>query len=180
MKLTKEDIKRHLEIWDFNLDNIDINLVEYVDMGEYKVATKGKPLLLVDNLQVCVSLFTYQNNFGFASHINTKVMINDDYYLNEQGYPTKLKRIEDLYNAIINSKINTNEPLKICISYGCTPLSKDYPSMVLIYKAIEELIEKLSQKGINKIELLEMNAPEFILNTISSTIILPQNKLKQR
>lgn len=75
MKLTKEDIKRHLEIWDFNLDNIDINLVEYVDMGEYKVATKEKPLLLVDNLQVCVSLFAYQNNFGFASHINTKVML---------------------------------------------------------------------------------------------------------
>lgn len=180
MKLTKEDIKRHLEIWDFDLDKINIDLVEYVDMGEYKIANKDKPLLLVDNLQVCVSLLAYQSNFGFASHINTKVMVKDDYYLNEQGFPIKLKRIEDLYEAIINSNINFNESLNICLSFGYTPLPKDYPSISLIYKAIDELKEKLNSKGITKINIIEINAPEFILDTLSSKIILPTNRVKQR
>lgn len=71
MEFDKELLERSLKIWDFDIDQLSIDAIQHVPMHEWKLATKDKPLLYVENLQCCVGLYAYGNNFAFAAHINT-------------------------------------------------------------------------------------------------------------
>ena len=42
---------------EFEEENIDASLVQFVNMWEYKVATKEKPMLLTVGLQSCIALY---------------------------------------------------------------------------------------------------------------------------
>ena len=53
----KEFVKNALKIMEFEEENIDANLVQFVNMWEYKVATKEKPMLLTVGLQSCIALY---------------------------------------------------------------------------------------------------------------------------
>lgn len=75
MKFDKELLERSLKIWNFDIDQLLIDAIQHVPMHEWKLATKDKPLLYVENLQCCVGLYAYGNNFAFAAHINTVVFL---------------------------------------------------------------------------------------------------------
>ena len=79
-----ELIKKSLELWEFDIQNIPLELIQHVPMHGFKVATSSKPLLYVDNLQCCVSVWALAPNFAFASHINPSVIRNDDFYVDSE------------------------------------------------------------------------------------------------
>ena len=52
-------------------------------MHQYRVATSERPLLFVENLQVCIAIYGICEGFGFAAHINPIVLRQDDFNLKE-------------------------------------------------------------------------------------------------
>ena len=175
-----ELIKKSLELWEFDIQNIPLELIQHVPMHSFKVTTSSKPLLYVDNLQCCVSVWALVPNFAFASHINPSVIRNDDFYVDSEDNPIKLKRIDDLYDAIMNSDINKDDYIKIGLTFGVTPLSKDDPNIRLIYEAIEELIIKLKEQGITGYFVERDYEMNFILDSRNGKVIVPEEELETK
>ena len=175
-----ELIKKSLELWEFDIQNIPLELIQHVPMHGFKVATSSKPLLYVDNLQCCVSVWALAPNFAFASHINPSVIRNDDFYVDSEDNPIKLKRTDDLYNTIMNSDLNKDDPIKIGLTFGVTPLPKDDPNIRLIYEAIEELIIKLKEQSLTAYFVERNYEMNFILDSRNGKVIVPEEELETK
>lgn len=135
-------VRKCLDVWGYDLNDEIIELIKYVPVHQYAIATSEKPLLFVDNLQCCVALYAWTPNFGFLSHINTKDP--QDYYVTDNQTPIKCRSMDDLYKSITNSGLTFMEPIKIGISIGCMPVVRTHPSMKSIYDGIQDLIKKLA------------------------------------
>lgn len=170
---------RALTIYGFNVENLDINKIEHVPMHEYRVSTKTKPLLYIDNLQCCLGIYAYGNNFGFAAHINPLIMRGDEFKLDENRKAIKCKRIDDLKNIILKNSV-IGEEINIGVSIGCAPLNEDYYTVKMIHENIDTLVSKLSLIGIKVNKLENQYFPEFILDTVNKKLILPCNNQKVR
>lgn len=180
MEYDKELVERALRIWGFSLENIDIDKLLHVPMHGYKVAMPDKHLLFVENLQCCVALYAYGNNFAFLAHVNTVVLENDEYLLDKDGNPIYFKCCEDLLIEILKFKGAITEPFKIGISFGYNPLSKDHISIKLIEEELNKLIMKLSYLGIPAIKLDDINRPEFIIDANNNSMVFPNQERKTR
>lgn len=170
---------RSLIIWGFDVENLDVDKIVHVPMHQYRVATKERPMLYVDNLQCCVGFYAYSDNFAFVAHVNPKIMREDDYKLSSDYFPLSFNRINNLRKTIFEN-YPFNEPIRIGISLGSNPLSKYYPTMEMIYKSIENLIKELESKGIKVQKLEDIFAPEFILNLEDKKIIVPKKTQKDK
>ena len=176
MKFDSKYIAHALSVYGFR-DGLPLDSIEYVPMHQFRVATKEKLLLYVDNLQCCVSLFASAANFGFAAHINTMVMRGDEFYVDGNGKPIKCKRVEDLFDSIISSKVEPSESIKIGISKGCIYPGDSYPTMDMVYDGIADTKRKLEVKGYS-VDLLEQDAMHFVLDTSSGKMIFPQKNME--
>lgn len=164
---------KSLKILNFDVEKLELDKIRHVPMHQYRVATKENPMLYVENLQVCVALYAYSDNFGFASHINTVIIREDDFILNDNKMPIQLRRCMDLKREILEYN-SMKEPTKIGLALGATPISKSYPTMRLIYEGIEGLIYDLNLLGIPTKRLEDRSMPEFILDSTHQKIILPK------
>lgn len=180
IKYDRELIIRTLKAWNFDLKQLDINRIEHVPMHEYRISKEEKDLLYVDNLQCCVCLYAYGNNFSFATHINPVVFENDEYLLDENKQPIHLNRVDDLINSIITFSKNNEitKPFKIGISFGVPPLSKYEKSILLIYKGLEQIIIELTNQNIPGYLEEDLYEPDFIIDTPNKKLILPKQKVK--
>lgn len=165
---------KSLRIFGFDTKELELFKIRHVPMHQYRVATKEKPMLYIENLQVCVALYAYSNNFGFAAHINTVIIHEDDFILNNNKIPILLRRIRNLKREILEHN-SMKETIKIGLAFGVTPISKSYPTMKLIYEGIEGLIYDLKPFGIQIERLDDQFMPEFILDSTHQKIILPKN-----
>lgn len=165
---------KSLKILNFDVENLELEKIRHVPMHQYRVSIKEKPMLYVENLQVCVALYAYSDNFGFAAHINTVIIREDDFILNDNKIPIQLQRSMDLKKEILAHN-SMKEPTKIGLALGVTPISKSYPTMKLIYEGIEGLIYDLNLFGIPTERLEDRSMPEFILDSTHQKIILPKN-----
>ena len=43
-------IEKSLVIWGFDIDNLEIEKIRHVPMHQFRISTKDKPLLYIDNL----------------------------------------------------------------------------------------------------------------------------------
>lgn len=173
-----ETKNRSLLIFGFDIDSLDLDKIVHVPMHQYRVATKEYPMLYVENLQCCIGLYAYSDDFGFAAHINPKVMRGAEYELNEEGKAIRLRRIDQLKNVILQHSFN--QTVKVGISLGCISLGQNYPTMKMIYDAINNLINQLNLIGIEVEKLEDQVAPEFILDTTNGKIILPCDNQKDK
>lgn len=179
MEFDKSLIEKSLEIYGFDKENIEIDKICHVPMHEWRVSKKDKPLLYIENLQCCVCLYIYGNNYAFASHINTIVFDNNEYKLNSKKEPICCSRCVDLINEVLKYKGEISEPFKIGISYGVTPLSKYEKSISLIYEGINRCIEILNSLNIPVIKLDDMYNPEFIIDSQNNNLIFPKTLSKK-
>lgn len=143
----KELKLKSLSIWGFDIKNLDIEKIVHVPMHQYRIATKEEPMLYVDNLQCCIGLYAYGNNFGFAAHINPVVMCGDEYELDNRGKVIRCRRMDDLKSAILNNHFLLGV-INIGISLDCSPLDENYPTVKMIYDGIDNLIVELNSTGI--------------------------------
>ena len=63
--MEKKFIENALNVLKFDIDTSEKDLIKFVPMREYNVASKEKPLLLTANLQSCIALIAYEKNFSF-------------------------------------------------------------------------------------------------------------------
>lgn len=173
VEFDKEAKLKSLKICGFEVENLELDKIRHIPMHQYRVTSKEKPMLYVENLQVCVALYAYSNHFGFAAHINTVIIREDDFILNDNKMPIQLQRTNDLKRVILEN-YSMNEPIKIGLALGCSPISKSYPTMKLIYEGIEGLICDLNLLGIQTERLDDQSMPEFILDANDQKIILPK------
>lgn len=180
MVYDKDLIKHTLLTFGFNLDNLNIDKINHVPMHEYRLATKDKPLLYVDNLQCCISIFAYGNGFGFASHINPVVIRNDEYI--EDNGTLICKRCSDLLNSLLSFKGKVYEPFKVGIALGTNPIYRWEKQFISLMDGYEDVIYKLIKMYFPIDDLYIINKPEFIIDTENSTIISPEvnNYLRYR
>ena len=103
----KEFVKNALKIMEFEEENINANLVQFVNMWEYKVATKEKPMLLTVGLQSCIALYAWEENFAYLAHMNI-VGGNSiyDFETTDNDIPIKCKKIDRLQEEILKQKEN--------------------------------------------------------------------------
>ena len=169
-----ETISRILKLEEFNLDELNLNKIKHVPMHRYKTSSLEKPLLLIENLQVCIGLYAYSKNFGFAAHLNPVVMRGDEFQNDKNKNIVYCNRLDNLYNAIIDAKIQ--EPVYIGISVGFNPVEKTYQIVDMLDKSIDNLISKLDIMGIEatKLDLRENHI--FILDSANGKIITPSNQ----
>lgn len=167
-----------LSIFGFDIESLDINKICHVPMHQYRLSTKEQPMLYVDNLQCCIGIYAYGNNFGFSAHINPVVIRGDEYETNITGDIVRCRRIDDLKKAILSNKLL--KTINIGIIIGCTPLDRDYPTIKMIYEGINNLIKDLNYMGIIVGNFEEQYVSEFILDPENGKIILSeQNKLNK-
>ena len=179
MKFDKNLILKTLNIWNFDVQQIDASKIQHIPMHEWRVSTKDKPLLYVENLQCCVGLYAYGNNFAYAAHINSVVFAKGEYTLDINKRPLYCNRCMDLLKELLNFKGEIVEPFKIGIALGVTPLDDREKSMLLIYYELEEVIKKLHQLGIPVEYLENIYEPNFIIDANNSCLIKPKKILKK-
>ena len=169
-----ETISRILKIEEIKLDELNLNKIKHVPMHQYRISSLDKPLLLIENLQVCIGLYAYSKNFGFAAHLNPVVMRGNEFRCDENKNIICCNRVDDLFNAIIDAKIQ--EPVYIVISVGFNPVQKTYQQVNMLDKSIDKLISKLNTMGIDAIKLDLKDNHIFILDTINGEIITPSTE----
>ena len=173
-----ETILRILKIEEFELDNMNLNQIKHVPMHQYRTSSLEKPLLLVENLQVCIGVYAYSKNFGFAAHLNPVVIRGDEFQYDTNENIVYCNRIDDLFNAIINAKVQ--EPVYIGISIGFNPVEKTYQVVDMLNKSIDNLIQKLNIIGVVATKLDIRDNHIFILDSVSEKIITPSNQNKKQ
>ena len=169
-----ETISRILKLEEFDLDELNLNQIKHVPMHQYRTSSLEKPLLLIENLQVCIGLYAYSRNFGFAAHLNPVVMRGDEFKYDINKNIIYCNRIDDLFNAIIDAKIQ--EPVYIGISVGFNPVEKTYQIVDMLDKSIDNLISKLNIIGIEAAKLALRENHIFILDSVNGQIITPSNQ----
>lgn len=172
----KEFVKNALKIMEFEEENIDASLVQFVNMWEYKVATKEKPMLLTVGLQSCVALYAWEENFAYLAHMNI-VGGNSiyDFETTDNDIPIKCKKIDRLQEEILKQKENIKNPIYIGLVLGVTPKEEDYPSRMILEKDLKELSKKLQEEGISTIRVEDINSFSFILDARNGNIIQGEN-----
>ncbi len=173
----KDFVKNALKIMGFGEENIDADLVQFVNMWEYKIATKEKPMLLTVGLQSCIALYAWEENFSFLAHMNI-VGGNSvyDFETTDSDIPIKCKKIDRLYEEIIKSKENIKNPLHIGLVLGVTSKEEDYPSRVIIEKDLKELMDRLEVDGISSVRVENINCLSFVLDSRDGNIIPGENQ----
>ena len=169
-----ETILRILKIEEFELEELNLNQIKHVPMHQYRISSTEKPLLLIENLQVCIGLYAYSKNFGFAAHLNPVVMRGDEFQYDTNKNIVYCNRIDDLFNAIIDAKIQ--EPVYIGISMGFNPVEKTYQAVDMLSKSVDNLISKLNTMGINTAKLNLKDNHIFILDSVNGQVITPSNQ----
>ena len=167
----KETILRILKLEGFELDKINLDEINHVPMHQYRISSKERPLLFIENLQVCIGLYAYSKNFGFAAHLNPVVMRGDEFQYDENKNITYCNRIDDLFNAIVNYK--HKEKVYIGIALGFNPIPETYKLIDILDKSIDKLIPKLNIMGIDATKLDLQPNHIFILDTINERIVTP-------
>lgn len=172
----KEFVKNALKIMEFEEENINANLVQFVNMWEYKVATKEKPMLLTVGLQSCIALYAWEENFAYLAHMNI-VGGNSvyDFETTDNDIPIKCKKIDRLQEEILKQKENIKKPIYIGLVLGVTPKEEDYPSRMILEKDLKELSKKLQEEGISTIRVEDINSFSFILDARNGNIIQGEN-----
>ena len=172
----KEFVKNALKIMEFEEENINANLVQFVNMWEYKVATKEKPMLLTVGLQSCIALYAWEENFAYLAHMNI-VGGNSiyDFETTDNDIPIKCKKIDRLQEEILKQKENIKNPIYIGLVLGVTPKEEDYPSRMILEKDLKELSKKLQEEGISTIRVEDINSFSFILDARNGNIIQGEN-----
>lgn len=172
----KEFVKNALKIMEFEEENIDASLVQFVNMWEYKVATKEKPMLLTVGLQSCIALYAWEENFAYLAHMNI-VGENSiyDFETTDNDIPIKCKKIDRLQEEILKQKENIKKPIYIGLVLGVTPKEEDYPSRMILEKDLKELSKKLQEEGISTIRVEDINSFSFILDARNGNIIQGEN-----
>lgn len=167
-------ILRILKIENFKLEDVNLNKIQHVPMHDYRLSSKEKSLLLIENLQVCIGLYAYSKNYGFASHLNPEVIRGNEFEYDEQKNKIYCNRIDDLFMSIINE--NPHETVKIGISLGYCPSKETYKAVELIDKSIDNLITRLNTLEINAIKLELRYDYVFLIDTENEKIITPSNE----
>ncbi len=180
MEYDKNMLKRSLVAFGFNIDELSLDNIIHVPMHEWRTSTNEQTQLYVDNLQCCVGLYAYGNNFGFAAHINPVVVRNNEYEFDKEGKLRLCTRCYDLLREIVNSKRKIVEPFNIGISLGSTPLYDYERPMALIYEALDEIVLYLKKLGYPVNELDKINESSFILDTKTGQIIAPNDNIKEK
>ncbi len=172
----KEFVKNALKIMEFEEENINANLVQFVNMWEYKVATKEKPMLLTVGLQSCIALYAWEENFAYLAHMNI-VGGNSiyDFETTDNDIPIKCKKIDRLQEEILKQKENIKKTIYIGLVLGVTPKEEDYPSRMILEKDLKELSKKLQEEGISTIRVEDINSFSFILDARNGNIIQGEN-----
>ena len=168
-----ETISRILKLEEFELDKLNLDQIKHVPMHQYRISSSEKTLLLIENLQVCVGLYAYSKNFGFAAHLNPVVMRGDEFKYDTNKNIIYCSRIDDLFNAIIDAKVK--EPVYIGISVGFNPVEKTYQVVDMLSKSIDNLISKLNTMGVIATKLDIKDNYIFILDSANARIITPSN-----
>lgn len=170
----EETILRILKMEDFKLDELSLKQITHVPMHQYRIASSDKPFLLIENLQVCIGLYAYSRNFGFAAHLNPIVIRENEFKCDKNNNIIYCNRIDDLYDAIINAKIK--EQVYVGISVGFNPVEKTYQQINILNIYIDKLISKLNNVGILATKLDLKYNHIFILDTMKGKIITPSNQ----
>ena len=173
-------IKKVLEIYNFDINNLDIKEINYVHMNDYKFSSYNNPFLLTFNLQCCVAVYLYGNRFGFLAHINTTkgnlapvfFDVNNNEFLLSDLILEKLKSYCDYSGKY--------DDFYIGMVLGSNPYSDDYYIMDSINKGMHNLIKKADLYSIN----VQLNdrfiLPDFIIDTKNNEFISPNVKIKMR
>lgn len=170
--MESEFIDNALRIMKFNISNKEKELISFVNMTKYKVATDNKPLLLTINLQSCIALYAYTNNFSYLAHMNMyKGNWQDDFEIDKSISSSKCKKVEKLFDEVIKYKEKINEPVYIGLVLGISPLSECYISRVVLEKELQYLIKHLNEMGITTIRNKDLNSFNFILDSRYGIII---------
>lgn len=168
----KEFIENALKVMKFNTEEIKPDLVNFVNMREYKVATKEKPLLLTVGLQSCIALYAWEKNFSYLAHMNIyEGNWKDDFEVSEGNIPIRCKRIDDLYDEIIKHRSYINGIVNVGLILGVSPMDRNYKSRVVIEKDLLKLFGKLRNDGISASRFPDINSFSIILDSRNGQII---------
>ncbi|MCI8411493.1 MAG: hypothetical protein HFJ40_03460 [Clostridia bacterium] len=170
--MEKEFIDNALKVMKFDIEDKEKTLIQFVNMGEYGVATKEKPLLLTLGLQSCIALIAQTKDFSFLSHMNAyRGNWNKDFDIDEIRGEGKCKKIDDLYNEILKNRNRISEPINIGLVLGIAPVEKEYISRRILENDLLDLFQKLRANNISAIRLPDISSFSFILDSRTGKII---------
>ena len=167
----KEFIENALRVYNFDRTNIDTDLIQYVNMCEYGVATKSKPILLTCNLQSCVALVAYTKKFSFLAHMNIfEGNWAKDFEI-EGNNVIRCTKIGNLYAELLKNKDKIKDTINIGLVFGVLPLDKDYTTRTVIERDFINLFQNLRANNISAVRLPDINSFSFILDSRTGKII---------
>lgn len=173
-------IERILNIYDFDVDRLEVNKINYVHMNDYKFSSIDRTCLLTFNLQCCVAVYLYGNGFGFLAHINTTKgnlssmffdLENNSFLLSE----LLLKKLKQY--CMFSNKYNN---FYIGLVTGSCPYPQDYVIMKSINSGINKMVNEAKIFGINLCRVSNISLSDFVLNTDDGTVITSKYKIKVR
>lgn len=170
--MEKEFIENALNVMKINISDEEKDLIQFVPMREYRVASEKKPLLLTVNLQTCIALVAYTKGFSFLAHMNcNKGNWARDFVVDGENNVTGCKKVEELHNEIIKNKEKITEPISIGLVLGVTPLEKEYTSRQVLEKDLRTLFDRLSDNNVLAVRLPDISSFSFILDSRNGDLI---------
>lgn len=166
------DIDNALKVMNFDIENKEKELIQFVDMGDYGVSSEEKPLLLICNLQSCISLIAYSDKFSYLSHMNVYgENSKNDFIINGINGNFRCTKIEDLFNEILIHKDKITSPVNIGLVLGITPVDTNHICRKILENDLEKLFEKLKAYNIESNRLPNINSYSFILDSRNGNLI---------
>lgn len=165
-------IENALNVMKFDLSDKDKELIQFVNMREYAVATQEKPLLFTVGLQSCIGLIAYTKNFSFLAHMNAaKGNWDKDFEIDETNQIGRCKKIETLYREILKNKDKIMQTINIGLVLGVQPFEKDYISRRILEKDLLDLFERLRENNVWGKRIPDISSFSFILDSRVGQII---------
>lgn len=167
----KDFIENALSVCKFDTTNIDTDLIQFVNMREYGVANKNKPILFTCNLQTCVALIAYAKDFSFLAHMNIFKGNWDKDFEIEDNNIKRCTKIGDLYTEILKNKDKIKDTINVGLVFGVLPLDKDYETRKVIERDLIKLFQNLRANNISAVRLPDINSFSFMLDSRTGKII---------
>ncbi len=169
-EFSKDLIERIMLINGFSTDNFNFDEIQHVPMHSFKLATSEQPILFVEGLQCCVSLYAYSPTFAFAAHINPVVIRNDEIEIKDNKI--YCKRLYDLYKSIIDSKADS---IKVGVMLGFNPTKETIKLVNYLNHNLDLMIKYLAGQNITVTKLETKTRPIFLVDMRRDKIVTPSS-----
>lgn len=170
-----------------NVQGIDSRLVKPVNMDDYAVASKDKPILFTLGLATCIGLVATSKDFAFLAHIDMGGLGHNGFeeewsQLSDGKWKQIIKSCKvtrELYNKIYQNRENIKQPIELTVVLGSMPVEETETRRIMLERGIDSVVKRCSENlGIAVNRLPNIKSQSVLVDSKNGEIIIDKKEEK--